>query len=86
MADVMASVPEEFLAVTGGPEGAQLEIKRLVVLDLVRRGTMSAGRGAEILGIRIDEFAKLMGEHGMPWFDYSPEELDEDLKTLRDLR
>ena len=66
----------------GSVEAAQHEAKTALVLDLVRRGTLSRTRTAEFLQISLWDFPALLAEYQIPWFDYPPETLREDLRIL----
>jgi len=82
--DVTVSVPDGFVEQEGGLEGAARELTIASVLRMVRKGTMSAGAGAETLKMPIYDFVGLMADNGMNWYDQSEEELDAELKTLRE--
>jgi len=62
---------------------ALAEIKRQIVLDLVKQGEISRGRGAEILRMRYHDFLDLMAERGVPYLDYEPGEVKKDLENIR---
>ena len=66
----------------GSEKAAQHEAKTALVLDLVRRGTLSRTRAAEFLQISLWDFPALLAEYQIPWFNYSPEMLSEDLSAL----
>lgn len=79
---LIIDLPAELLQVLGSEENARQEAKTALVLDLVRRGKLSRARAAEFLQISLREFPALLAEYQIPWFDYSPETLREDLRTL----
>ena len=58
----------------------------LIVLELYRRRTITSGKAAEVLGVRREDFIVHSGRLGIPFFDMTREELEEDLRTLRSLR
>ena len=72
----------ELLQILGSEKAAQHEAKTALVLDLVRRGKLSRARAAEFLQISLWDFPALLAEYQIPWFDYSPEALREDLRLL----
>ena len=67
----------------GSEEDARREAKMALVMDLVRRRRMSRAKAAEVLGLPLVDFAKLIAEYDVPWFDYSAEDLESDLQALR---
>lgn len=77
-------VPTEFVQDVGGEEAAREEVKRLTVVELVRKHVVSAGKGAELLDMNRWDFEDLLAAHDVPSLDISPEELDRDLARARD--
>ena len=75
-------IPAELLQVIGTEDEARWEAKTALILDLVRRGKVSRARAAEFLQISLADFPALLAQYQIPWFDYSPETLREDLKIL----
>ena len=61
-------------------EGAQ----ELIVLELYRRGAISGGKAAELLGWDRFDFIRHASRLGIPFLDMSGEELDAELGTLND--
>jgi predicted HTH domain antitoxin len=61
------------------------EMRLLWILDLVRRHHISQGRGAELAAMPRADFMDLMGEHGIPVIDLSPDELDAEVEMLEHL-
>ena len=51
--------------------------------ELVRRGKITRAKAAELLGIPLWDFPSLLAQYRIPWFDYSPEQLEQDLRSLR---
>jgi predicted HTH domain antitoxin len=43
---------------------------------------ISAGKAAELLGIQKSEFRRLMARKGIPYFDYSHEELKKEFRAV----
>lgn len=76
-------LPPELVELLGSEEEAKRDAKVAVVLDLVRRGRVSRARAAELLGLTLWDLPALLAEYRMPWFDYSPEDLEQDLEALR---
>jgi len=68
------------------PEEAAVCLKWLGLIELYRRGEVSTGYPAQILGISRWEFIRLLDEHGIPHLQLSEEALKQDLEALRPLR
>lgn len=70
-----------------GRSAAELagELRLLWVLDRVRSGHISLGRGAELAGMDRWSFMQAMSEHGVPVIGYSVEDLRKDIATLDSL-
>jgi len=83
MKPVTIEIPPEFLKVLGSEEEAKREAKVAMILDLVRRGKVSRAKAAELLQIPLWDLPALLAQYRIPWFDYSPEDLERDLVALR---
>jgi predicted HTH domain antitoxin len=79
-------VPEEIIDLLGSEDAARKGAREAFVFDLVRRGKISKGKAAELLGISLWELPELISQYQIPWFSYSPEELEKDLETLRQFK
>lgn len=82
MKAVTIELPQELMQLLGSEEEAKREAKVALVLDLVRRGKLSRAKAADLLGMSLWDLPTLLGQYRIPWFDYSPEDLQRDLKTL----
>lgn len=60
-------------------ETAQQFIKEQTVLKLYREHRISTGVGAKMLGMPIYDFIRFLGAHQVSIFNYTEEELREDL-------
>jgi predicted HTH domain antitoxin len=83
MKSVTIELPPELLQLLGSEEEAKREAKVALVFDLVRRGKLSRVKAAELLAIPLQDLPALLAEYNIPWFEYSPEALQQDLQTLR---
>jgi predicted HTH domain antitoxin len=61
---------------------AEEAIKEFSVLGLYLEHKVSAGKAAELLGIRKREFIRLMARKGIPYFDYSDRELENEFRAV----
>lgn len=85
MAEVKVSVtlPEELLHISRlSRQKASEALRRTFVLELVRQGKLPFGKAAELLGISKAEFLALCGAHRISLFQFTDEELREELKPL----
>ena len=80
------AVPEEIIDLLGSEDAAKQEAQEAFILDLVRRSKISKGKAAELLGISLWNLPDLVAQYQLPWFSYSPEELEKDLETLHKLQ
>lgn len=64
-------------------EAVEEELKELMALSLVRKGMITASKGAELLSKSYQEFLDLMKKYDIPILDYEAEGVNEDLKTLK---
>lgn len=77
--------PDELLELFSSEEEVKKEAKEALVLDLVRRGKISKGKAAELLGINLWDLPVLLSQYDIPWFSYPPEELKKDLEGLKSI-
>jgi predicted HTH domain antitoxin len=56
-------------------------MKEFSVLGLFLEHKISAGKAAELLGVRKREFIRLMARKGIPYLDYSDEELEKEFRA-----
>jgi predicted HTH domain antitoxin len=81
---MVAASLDDLLPLFGdNPEDAERTVCERLDLDLLRRGEISAGRAAELLGIDRLAMMRLQSADGIPVFDLSREELSEDIGRLR---
>ena len=85
MAELKLDLPPDLLKVLESLGDPQQTIKECVVLELYRRGEISSGKAAELLGMSRFEFIQYSGRLGIPFFRYSPEELEAELRNLEGL-
>ncbi len=53
MAEVKLDLPPDLLKLLQGMDDVQQAIKECVVLELYRRGEISTGKAAELLGLKL---------------------------------
>jgi len=80
---VTVQLPLDILQAAKVPEGqATTEVKKIIVLFLYDRGTISLAKACELLGISQWEFFELNKAFGLT-VHYDIEDYREDLETLR---
>jgi predicted HTH domain antitoxin len=60
-------------------EALPAEIERLVAMELVRRGTLTYTKAAELVGTSQAEFISYLGAHQVSIFQLAPDELREEV-------
>jgi len=82
---ITIEIPDELIKLLGSEEEIGKEAKQALVMNLVRRGEISRGKAAELLGVSVWDMPELFLKYEIPWFNYSPEQLEQDLAILRDI-
>jgi len=72
-------VPEEDLK----DKEVLMKAREGAVMELLRKGKVSQGRAAELLGINRHDLVDLMAKYDIPVFEATSEELKEGLKNLK---
>jgi len=62
------------------------ELRRLWIVEQVRRRRIGVGRGAELAGMPRVAFSELLADHGVPVFDLDRGDLEAEFELLRTLR
>ena len=78
-------MPDEDVAALLGdsPEEIAQSVHEILVLELYRRHVVSAGWAAEKLNRDMFEFIRWSGSLGIPYFDMTPEEWQQELRALK---
>lgn len=82
MGKITLDISSELIKLFSSKKEAKTEAKQAMVFDLVRRGKISKGKAAELLGINLWDLPELLAQYDIPWFDYSPDDLKHDLEML----
>ena len=76
-------VSQDLLAMLGFSKSRAAEaVKEFSVLGLYLERRISAGKAAELLSMGKREFIRLLARKGIPYFDYTDEELEEEFRTF----
>ncbi len=63
---------------------ASKEMMRAFVLSLYRRDKISSGKAARLLGMQRLDFIRLLADEGIPYLDYTSEELEADTQAIKE--
>jgi hypothetical protein len=81
---VLVDLPEELLLLFGPtPTKAAVCLKKLALVELFRRGEVSSGYAASVLGTSKGEFIALLAAHDVPYIDVSEEELRQQFEAAK---
>ena len=84
---VEITLSEDLLSLMGlDKEKVQEEVEKWLVLSLFREGRISSGKAGRLLGIGRRGFLDLLDREGIAYLDYSVEELEEELRAVREQR
>ena len=84
MSSIHLEVDEDFAELLGSsPEQIERTALEIIVLDLYRRHVISGGRAAEILNLDLLTFVRWSGSLGIPYFDMTPEDWEQELRAIR---
>lgn len=80
---VQVTLPQSLLFDMGlsRPEAGNA-LLRAFVLSLYRRDRISAGKAAYLLGIHRLTFIRMLAEEGIPYLDYTPDELEAEVMAV----
>lgn len=81
MSNIMLTIPDDSLAsLQVAPEQAAEELKMLAAVKLYELGRLSTGAAAEFAGIPKPVFLERLGGYGVPVFDMTPEEFEQETR------
>lgn len=84
MSLIQLEVDEDFAELLGSsPEQIARAALEIIVLDLYRRHMISGGRAAEVLNLDLLTFIRWSGSFGIPYFDMTPEDWEQELRAIR---
>ena len=83
MSVIQLEVDEDFAELLGSsPEQIERSALEMIVLELYRRHEISVGRAAALLGLHQLSFIRWSGSLGVPFFDMTEEEWQQELRTI----
>jgi len=83
---ISLNLPRTLLGVLNVPE-SQLShrVLEILAIELFRQQAISAGKGAELLGISKLSFIECLGQHNIPYFSETPDELSAEVEAVEEL-
>jgi predicted HTH domain antitoxin len=81
---VQVTLPRELLFERGlSLEEASDALLKAFVLSLYRQDRISSGKAARLLGIHRLALIRMLAEEKIPFLDYTPEELEDEVTAVR---
>lgn len=86
MGAVAIEIDEEVAALRHRHDRSAAEgARELIVTELYRRGTVSRGRAAELLGVSLESFLRYAGKLGIPYIDLTEDEWEAEKRSIREI-
>jgi len=83
MSQVLVMLDKDVMELLGdSPEQIERNVLEMVVLELYRRHQLSVGKAAALLGLDQLAFIRWSGTLGVPFFDLSTEDLDQERRAI----
>jgi len=57
------------------------EVMIMIAARLYERGTLALGQAAKLAGMPKWDFARILGDYGVPYFNYPAGEIAQDVKN-----
>ena len=81
MCELNVTIPDEQVSALNVPrEQAADELRMLAAVKLYELGRLSTGAAAEFAGIPKPVFLQRLGDYGVPVFDMTPEEFEQETR------
>jgi predicted HTH domain antitoxin len=81
MCEIAMTIPGESLAaLADSPEKASAELRMLAAVKLFELKKLSSGAAARLAGVSRIEFLKRLGEYGVPVFDMTEKEFEQETR------
>jgi predicted HTH domain antitoxin len=85
MSEVTCELPPELMALLRELGEPAPMVKECVVIELYRRGLLSSGKAAELLGMARETFIHYTGRLGIPFLRMTGDEWEEEARQVREL-
>jgi predicted HTH domain antitoxin len=83
--NLQVTLPKELLTYGLGEEDVNREVGKWLVFSLFRTARVSSGKAASLLGMTRREFLELLHHEGIAYFEYSEEDMQAELASVREL-
>lgn len=83
MTTVTIELPDELVARLGSSDDLASQARRALILDLLRRGEISQGTTARLLGITRYDLLDLLAAYEIPSGPLTAEEMQQDIENAR---
>ena len=82
MCELTMTIPDEALAALAeSPEKASVRLRMLAAVKLFEMKELSSGAAAQLAGISRVEFLHRLSDYGVPMFDLSEDELEQETRV-----
>lgn len=86
MSTIHLELDEELVAVLPHADvPLEQTARELIVTELYRRGDISRGKAAELLGISLAAFLHHAARLGIPYFNFTEDEWEAEKQTVREI-
>lgn len=85
MSEVTCDLQPELMAILRELGEPAPMVKECVVIELYRRGLLSSGKAAELLGMNRVAFIHYTGRLGIPFFRMTGDEWEEEARQAQEL-
>ena len=85
MSEVICDLPPELVSVLRDLGEPAPMVKECVVIELYRRGLLSSGKAAELLGMHRVAFIHYTGRLGIQFFRMTKDEWEEEARHVQEL-
>jgi predicted HTH domain antitoxin len=82
---ITIELPDDILDLLGSAEQTGERAREALILDLLREGSISQGRAAELLGISRGNLIDLMAKYRIPSAPHTLEEVQAEVETAERL-
>lgn len=83
MTTIHLDLDEDFLVLLRQQDPSiERAARELMVMELYRRGAVSRGKSAELLGMPLADFLDRAAALGIPYFDYTEEDWAEEMRQV----
>jgi predicted HTH domain antitoxin len=81
MTEITMTIPDESLAnLAATPDAASAELRMLAAVKLFELKKLSSGAAAQLAGIPRVVFIKRLGDYGVPYFDMTEDEFQQETR------